>query len=160
METLTVKPRLSPRSVGDFLTCLPIGVLQATFVFFLPAGLVWFLTGSLEWASLFYLALALAWLALSVTKLQLSAQGVRFVRWFGSPKFLAWGDIRTIEIASPKELILKGWLWPLFPAREMTFSLTAQGHYCFRYADGYAYFPPGDEAAFREFVARHIPRAA
>jgi hypothetical protein len=160
MDTLTVRPRVSPRSVGDLLICVPVGVLQAALLFFLPAGLVWYLTDSFDMAALAYLALGLNWLAWSVTKLELSPKGVRFVRWFGSPKFIAWEDIRAIEPSSPKELILQGWLWPLFPAREMTFSLTAQGHYCFRYIDGYAYFPPVDEAAFLQFIARHTPHAA
>jgi hypothetical protein len=160
MDTLTVKPRLAPRSLGDFLMCLPIGVLQATLVFFLPVGLVWYLTGSLGLVALTYLVFVFTWLAWSVTKLELNSHGVRFVRWFGSPKFLSWEEIRAVEVSSPKELILNGWLWPLFPAREMTLSFTARGHYCFRHANGYAYFPPADETVFREFIARHTSHAA
>ena len=160
MNNLTIKPRLLPRGPADMLLGVSVGVLQAAFLFYGPAILVGYLFRSFWVGLVVFIVIFTAWILLSVTKLHLSAEGVRFVRLLGSPKFLAWNEIQSIEPAPPRELVLKGWLWPLFPAREMTFCLSAMGHYRFRYGDRYTYFPPADESAFRGLIAKHLPHAA
>jgi hypothetical protein len=92
----------------------------------------------------------------SVSKVSISSAGIRFFRYFGAPKILEWSEIEDIEQVSRGELVLKGWLWPLFPAREMTPSLTSTGHIRIRYGKKFVYFPPKDIAAFEQSVDEHM----
>jgi hypothetical protein len=96
----------------------------------------------------------------AVTRLTLSTQGIRFHRVFGSPRFLPWDRIVSVAVAPRRELVLQGWLWPPFPAREMTASLTAREHVRISWQDGYCYFPPVELEAVLAYAATHIPRDA
>ena len=66
----------------------------------------------------------------------------------GSPGKIPWADVESIEPASPDEVVVHGWLWPRFPMREMTPTLTSVGHYRIRWQGGAAYFPPRDVQQF------------
>jgi hypothetical protein len=103
-------------------------------------------------------ALYLVFLGFSVSSLSLSPEGVRFHRLFGSPKFLPWSAVRSVEVAPRWELITKGWLWPLFPCREMTASFTSLRHYRISWAGGFCYYPPADAETFEEYVSRHLQK--
>jgi hypothetical protein len=91
-----------------------------------------------------------------VRKLSIDDNGILFVRVLGSPKILKWTDIESIEKVSRKELILRGWLWPLFPAREMTACLSSKNHFRIKWRDGFCYFPPRHEGDFEELIRKYI----
>lgn len=83
-----------------------------------------------------------------VWQLRCDEEGLEFVRALGNPGKILWSEIESIEPPSPDEVMLQGWLWPRFPMREMTPTLTSVGHYRIRWAGGVAYFPPRDARQF------------
>jgi hypothetical protein len=159
--TIKIRPRTLPRDFVDVLiamfVCLP---LQVVPMFFLPAGLVWWLTGSFLWGFVVLLAIYAAWLCFTVWSVELSADGVRFIRLFGTPRFLRWDEITTIAEAPRREVVLHGWLWPLFPPRELTPALSALGHFRIRWSGGWCYFPPSDTETFKKEVDEFRNRKA
>lgn len=110
--------------------------LQLAGLFAIPALVAYLATNSEIIALMVALGIYVAILTLSVWSISLSSQGIHFRRLFGSPKFLMWGEIVSIEVAPPWDLIRNGWLWPLLPAREMSMSLSALGHYRISWAQG------------------------
>jgi hypothetical protein len=155
---MVVKPRFWPRNAEDAAIALAVGLLQVTVLFFFPSIVVafatWIAAGS---CGLGLVAFAVAfgslysiWLAFTVTSLRLDEKGLRFRRLLGSPKILTWDQITSVAPATRQELIVKGWLWPPFPAREMTPSLTSLGHYRVTWRNGFCYYPPADPASFEE----------
>lgn len=102
------------------------------------------------------LVVILAFYLFRVTHLTLNGEGIRFHRILGSPRFLAWHKIRSVAPASRREVVFRGWLWPLFPAREMSSSLTSLGHFRIQWDNGFCYFPPADSQAFQAFVSHHL----
>ena len=155
MDKIVVKPRFLPRGILDLLTVVAVGLVQLILLLLLPTVALIAITHSFAAGVAAYLALYLTWLAFSVTRLEFDESGVHFRRWLGSPKSIPWDQLESIEVAPTAELVVRGWLWPLFPAREMTFSLTSRGHYRFRYAGGFSYFPPRDQEQFLALVTRY-----
>jgi hypothetical protein len=126
---IVIKPHLLPRSLSDFLITFLILLLQLDGLFVVPALVIFLVFYSCMLAFLVPLAVYFVFLALSVWSITLSKDGIHFRRLLGSPKMLPWSDVVSIEVAPRWELIRKGWLWPLIPAREMTASLSSLGHY-------------------------------
>lgn len=160
---ILIKPRLMPHSFSDFLiTFLVAAPLQLGGLFVLPALITLVIFNSETLAFLVLLTIYFIFLGFSVWSISLSEDGIYFRRLLGSPKVLSWNDVVSIEAAPRWELIRKGWLWPLIPAREMTTSLSSQGHYRITWADGFSYYPPLDVAFFENHVSRFLtdPRSA
>jgi hypothetical protein len=160
-SNVKIKPRTLPRDFFDWLIGLFVGLpLQIIPLFFLPSGLVWWLTGSFLLGFLSALVIYAVWLCFTVWSLELSPDGIRLVRLCGAPKFLRWNDITDISEAPRREVVLHGWLWPMFPTREMTPALSALGHFRIRWNGGFVYFPPAHTAEFRrqidEFRAKKV----
>jgi hypothetical protein len=146
-----------PRSLSDFLiTFLIPAPLQVLGLIVAPALVTILVFRSDTLALLVPLAIYCVFLALSVWSISLSDDGIHFRRLLGSPKVLPWRDVVSIEVAPRWELIRKGWLWPLLPAREMTASLSTLGHYRISWADGFCYYPPLDAALFEKHVSKYL----
>src|SRR5205823_4800031 len=90
------------------------------------------------WAALLAYCIAYGFFLLfMVRRLSVASDGLHFHRVLGSPKFLAWERISSVAVAPRTELILRGWLWPLFPSREITPSLSALQHYRITWDTGF-----------------------
>lgn len=153
---IVIKPHLLPRSLPDFLITFLILPLQLGGLFVVPALVTFLVFYSCMLAFLVSLVIYFVFLALSVWSITLSKDGIHFRRLLDSPKMLPWSDVVSIEVAPRWELIRKGWLWPLIPAREMTTSLSSLGHYRITWADGFCYYPPLDVALFENHVSKFL----
>jgi hypothetical protein len=149
MNKFEFKPRVAPRDLSDALISILIGSFQVLLLFVLPGFLCHSLTDNVPLAVLFSFGLYGFYVLFAVTKLEVSTGGLRFVRLLGSPKLLQWSEISSVSEASRQELIIHGWLWPLFPSREFTPSCTSLGHYRITYGNKFVYFPPLDADAFK-----------
>jgi len=138
-----IKPRILPRSIFDILICIPIMLLQMLLLFIAPMLIIFLLSESLL---LVLLAFLLVWgffIFGGVRYLIVNEEGIRLKRVLGSPKFISWDNLESVEVSTPLNTIVYGWLWPPIPAREMTYSLSAYEHIQFTYGGGYrAFFPP------------------
>jgi hypothetical protein len=155
METtsIKVKARTAPRDITDVLICLFVAMpLQLVPVLIIPSAIVYFLTLSFIWTFATYVAIYCVWLAFTVWSLQLSDSGIRFTRLFGSPRFIRWEEVTDIAEAPRREVVIQGWIWPRFPAREMTPSLSALHHFRIRWRGGWCYYPPADTESFRKLI--------
>lgn len=160
MTSETFKPRVRPRNLTDAVLALSVAVLQALVLYALPAIIGFSLTRSIDVAFFSAAAAALAVVSFSVKELVADSAGIRLSRLVGSPKFVPWGSITSIQEAPRSELIWRGWLWPLFPSREMTFSLTSIGHYRIQFGSRSVYFPPLEPEAFQATVLRRLGERA
>jgi hypothetical protein len=132
---------------------MAIGVLQAAVHFVLPALGVLLLTHSGTAATCTAVALFAVILLFTVEKLTIRPDGIQFHRVFGAPKFLAWERIVLVQAVSRRELIWRGWIWPPFPPRESSVSMTSVGHYRIDWDGGCRFFPPADAQQFETWVA-------
>jgi len=139
------------------LVALPIQIVP---VFFLPGGLIWWLTGSVLLGFVLLVITYAAWLCWTVWSLELSSDGIRFVRLWGTPKVLRWDEITNISEAPRREVVVHGWLWPMFPAREMTPALSALGHFRICWRGGMSYFPPAHIDEFKRLTDEFRAKAA
>ncbi len=157
--SIRVKPRIMARGAADFCVGLFI-VFPALFLalFILPGVIAFLLSRSWYVALAVPLVIYFVYLAFSVWSITLTAEGIRFNRLIGVPKFLPWDSISSVEVAPRWELVRHGWLWPLLPAREMTASLTSLQHYRIRWQSGFCYYPPADTEAFEQYVSTHLQR--
>ena len=154
-----IKPRIMPRSFTDLCINVFIAVpMQIVPVFVLPGLFVYFLSGSKNLTEATLMAIYLMFVAFSVWGVTLSKEGIRFHRILGKPKLLPWDVIKSIEIAPRRELILKGWLWPLFPHREMSASLTSVGHYRISWGEDCYYYPPNDPEVFERYLGKYLQK--
>jgi len=156
VEPRSFAPRIMPQDARDLAVTLGVATLQAVLMFLLPATVAGYLTHSSAVGEYVLLTLMVVLLSFTVEKLSINRDGVRFHRLFGSPKFLAWERIVAVDAAPRPELIRHGWLWPLFPPREMTACLSSLGHYRITWDDGVCYFPPADAALFEACVAQRV----
>ena len=157
-ETIPIPPHVPPRDAADFFISTGVGCAQILVLMLLPAIVAGLLTRSILVGLFTFPAMYVLWFLFSVMRLEVSPDGIRFVRVLGTPKFLAWKDISSITPASRKELIVYGWLWPPFPAREMTFSYSSSGHYAIRHGKRVTYYPPADPARFEAIVEQYLGR--
>ena len=154
---MKIKPRVLPRDFLDVLIGLPVGTFQVSLLFFLPSIIV-ALVFNLLAGAMTYLFIYGVFLLFSVWSITLDANGIRFHRICGSPKHLQWKDIISVEEVTRHEVVLQGWLWPLFPSREMTPSLSTKYHFRIRWADGFCYFQPKDVDQFKNAVSEMMKK--
>lgn len=160
METLTIKARILPRRISDALVAGVIGLAQALVLFVVPAFVVGVLTQSLGIGWFTFLVIYALWLLFTVRHLRCDEDALEFVRILGTPKRIPWEYLESVEEAPQAELVLRGWLWPPFPAREMTLSLTSLGHYRIRWRGGETYFPPKDVQQLLDAIQKGREHAA
>ena len=160
MKTLILKARVLPRGVSDAAVTGAVGFVQMFVLFFVPACVVGTVARSLEAGLFTCLIIYVFWLLFTVRHLRCDEQALEFVRTLGMPKRIPWAELGSVEEVPRAELVLRGWLWPPFPAREMTPSLTSIGHYRISWREGDAYFPPRDVQAFLEAIRRGREGAA
>ena len=146
------KPRILPRDFLDVVIGLPVGLFGFCIVFIVPTLVMAMLFG-FPACLITFLLLCIVWLLFTVQSMTLDVEGIHFQRILGSPKHLSWQTIISVEEATRREVVLHGWLWPLFPTREMTFSLSTKHHFRIRWTGGYCYFPPKDIEQFRKKVS-------
>lgn len=133
----------------DILLVLCVALpLQLFPIFGVPCVLVYWASGSVDLAFLAFLAIYGVCMMFAVWSLRLDTQGIEFCRLLGRPKFLRWDEITSIRTAARKEVVKDGWLWPLFPPREMTACLSARDHVRFEWDSGFCFFPPKDADQF------------
>ena len=153
---LLIAPRIWPRDLADVGLSVPIGLFMGTVHFGLPAAVAFLLTRSGVIAFVVFCAAYGCFISFTVFRISVSPDGIRFHRWFGSPKFLAWEHITSVAVAPRSELIVRGWLWPLFPLREMTACMSSLHHYRITWDAGSCYYPPADPALFEQYVAANL----
>jgi hypothetical protein len=157
--SVRIKPRILSRGFADFCIVSFVAFpVQALGLFILPGLIAFLISGSWKFGVAVPVVIYFVFLSFSVSSMTLSADGIRFHRLFGSPKFLPWSIVQSVEIAPRWELITKGWFWPLFPCREMTASFTSLHHYRISWAGGFCYYPPADAEAFHQYVTRHLQK--
>jgi hypothetical protein len=156
---IIIQPRILPRTLDDFVFSVLIASIQITCLFLIPAAITFFLSGLLWLAILVCTFVYLLFLLFSVWTMSLSSNGIKFKRLLGSPRFIAWKDVVAIDKVSRWELIYKGWLWPMFPAREMTASMSSLGHYRICWHGGFCYYPPKDCVTFERHVSWYLSQA-
>jgi len=155
MDALTIRPNLAPRSFADASITASLLLLAVALL----AGLGVTTAHALSLpSSLPIVAVALCLTLLARTRtvraIHMNGAGIRFVRWYGTPDFLPWEQVQNIRPATRQEVIFQGWLQvPLHP-REATASLSSEGHYRIEWENGFTFYPPLDESAFREAVLR------
>ena len=163
-KPIVIRPRILPRDFIDVCLSVSIGLFQTALFFGIPALLAFFVTRSLGVARIHSLGVALLAYCVAyglfflfvVRRLTVAADGLHFHRVLGSPKFLSWERISTVAIAPRKELILRGWLWPLFPSREITPSLSALRHYRISWDTGFCYYPPAHTEDFEQHIVTKL----
>jgi len=155
-EDRSFAPRISPRDGTDLAIGLLMAAIQIALLFMLPSLAVFMLTQSGTLGEYTFLGELIVFVSFTVEKVTIGRDGMRFHRIFGSPRFLAWEQIAAVEAVGRRELILHGWLWPLFPPREMTACFSSVGHYRISWDGGYCYFPPHDPRQFEECVAQGL----
>jgi hypothetical protein len=152
-QVIVFRPRFWPRGLWDLSITIIIGIsLQFVGLFIVPAAVALFVFGSAKAALLAALLVYVAFLLLSVWSVSLSHEGIRFKRVLGGPKLIPWSELTSVTEVSRSELISRGWLWPLIPAREMTACLSSLGHYKIAWRGGFCYYPPADAPAFESTV--------
>lgn len=156
MTEVIFKPHISPRDIADGVLSLIIGLLQSFVIFGLPGFVFFWLTKNTMLGFAAAVATYFIFLLFSVSKLVVTPAGIHLSRILGSPKFIAWSTIESIEVAPRSELIWHGWLWPIFSANEMTPSFTSVGHYRIRYNGTLVYFPPNDPVSFIAAIRAYL----
>ncbi|HEX5442267.1 MAG TPA: hypothetical protein VFW87_00500 [Pirellulales bacterium] len=151
---ICIKPHLRARGVDDFCIGFLASVPSLVTLLVLPAAVALAVSHSLAATLACPALLYVVFFGFVVSKITLTAQGIRFHRLFGTPKFLPWDSIASIEIAPRRELITKGWL--PFPLRELSPSRTSVGHYRISWGDRFYFYPPADPKAFEYYVRRHL----
>ena len=145
------------RGAADFcLVSFVVFPVQCLILFILPGVIAFLLSRSWPVCVAVPAVIYFVFVAFSVWSITLTTEGIRFHRFLGAPKFLPWTSIVSVEVAPRWELIRRGWLWPVFPTREMTASLTSLQHYRITWRKGFCYFPPADAEAFEQYVRGHL----
>lgn len=152
---MNIEPRILPHGPLDAAVGLAVGLLQlfaVIVVALIPAVVVSNMTQSalvvLPTFLVSFLIVSLIPNLFVVWRLRCDAERLEFVRALGRPKKIPWSKVESIEAASQAEVILQGWLWPRFPMREMSPSMSSIGHYRISWQGGAAYFPPADVQRF------------
>lgn len=152
------RPRVLPRDITDVLIVIFIALpLQIFPLLFLSPLAVFYLTSNVGAAFFVFLLIYVAFLVFSVWSIHADAAGSRFKRILGTPKFLPWSDVRRVSEATRFEVVVHGWIWPLFPAREMTPALSARDHIRIDWSSGHCYFPPRNPSEFLTYVRDRLP---
>jgi hypothetical protein len=149
------KPKLTTSGFGDFMAFFAVGAFQAAVMFVLPGYLTYTATGSEVSGWGVGIVLYGIFLLFSVSSVGISESGIHLKRVFGTPKEVPWGRVRGFIEANPREVIVLGWLWPLFPAREMTPCMSCKGHIRIQLDDGYFYYPPKAMSHFIDALEKY-----
>jgi len=149
-------PHTSPRDSTDTAISATIGLALTMFTAGCPGAMVAYATGSVILGILTVLAIVMLFGFYAVTDLAVDDKGLHFVRQFGPPTFIPWSEITAIEPAPRSEVIVFGWIFPPFPAREPTPTMTSLGHYRISCGKECMYYPPEDPEAFMAAVGRHL----
>jgi hypothetical protein len=163
-----VTPHLKPRDAVDVIAGMPLGLLATVELNIAPVVVIFIV---LRWAGVglelsavvafpFYIAIGVLMLLHAVTRLELDAEGIRFVRLLGWPRFIPWSEIDDISPVTRREILLHAWLWPPWPRRESTASLTALGHFRIVFGNHVRYFPPSNPEEFAFQVRNFINEAS
>jgi hypothetical protein len=162
-----VTPHLRPRDAVDVIAGIPLGLLAVielniaptvvTLITLRLAGAGWIQSAAV--AFLFYFAIGVLILLHAVSRLELDADGIRFVRLLGWPRFIPWSEINDISPATRREVLLHAWLWPPWPRRDSTASLTALGHFRIVFGNQVRYFPPSNPEEFALQVGNFVSEA-
>ena len=150
------QPRMAPRNASDTMLSIVIGIFQTCTMFVLPALVSYLMFPSWAFAGGVGIALYVVFSCFCVSNLVISSAGIGFTRTLGGPKFIPWSDISAIREVSRIEVIWRGWLWPLFPAREMTPTFTSLGHFRIQFGSKSVYFPPADPDGFMAEIQTHL----
>lgn len=138
-----------PDNFTDGLIALLVFIVQTSILFILPSLTIYFLSNSFPLALLTYFYVSCVLSLFSINKITINDLGIVFDRTYGSPKFIKWNEIKSITPAESRDVILNGWLWPIFPFREFTKCLSSQGHFKIVYSDGYTFYAPKDSERFK-----------
>jgi hypothetical protein len=158
-DELRISPRVWSHGLLDFcIVAFIVSPLLLGVVFGVPALVVFIITNSSMAALLAAVIVCIVFALFTVSHLTLSSDGIRFHRVLGTPKFLPWNRVVSITQAPRWELILRGWFWPPFPAKEMTTSLASVGHYRIQWDNGFCYFPPQSPNVFEKYVQENLER--
>ena len=158
-KQIIIAPRVLPRDFADLCIAIAVGTLMAAVLFGTPAVIAFIITRSALVACLVYLAALAIALCFMVRRISVSPIGIQFHRLLGSPKFMPWQRIHSVSVVSRRELILRGWLWPLFPPREFTACHSSLLHYRITWDDGFCYYPPADTSFFEQYVSEQLQPA-
>ncbi len=161
-HTIVILPRIRPHDVVDVL----LGICQLAWIGIpavgVPLGIACWLLGPGEVGIVLGEMGALLILSLylpdTVWRLSVEAGGIRFKRFLGKPRFLAWSEIGRVEPVSRREAFFRGWIWPPFPLKSPGPTMTAKGHYRIDWGERYVYFPPKDPMLFEKAVRKFCPR--
>lgn len=144
----------------DILICLPVVTVQMLLLFVAPMLIVFLVTESAILVLLLFLVVWGFFLLGGVRCLLIDENGILLRRVVGHPRFISWDDLESVEISSPLNTIVYGWLWPPIPAREMTYSLSALKHVQFRYGGGKRmFFPPRQTQELLDLICKHKAQA-
>jgi hypothetical protein len=141
MSRNVVEPKFMPVSFADGSRSAIVAVFQLA-VLCAPGFLIFILSGNALIAGVLCVALYLFYGLQCISETTVDESGIYFKRSLGSPTYIPWTEVTSMVEVSPKEVIILGWLWPFFPAREMTPSLTSVGHYRITFGKRWIYFPP------------------
>ena len=166
MKRRIFKPRILPNSVFDFFAGILISSILTSVTIFLPAIVVALLAKSILAGFVTFSAVYGLWLLFTVKRLELDHDGIHFIRVLGGPKTIRWADIESIDDVTPAEVVLRAWMIPPFPPREMTVSCSMSGHVRIRFRTDErgkdledTYFPPRELDEFRSLVETYSKRA-
>ena len=132
-----------------------ISVVACTIFIFLPAVVVGIVSHSILLGLLTFFSIYGSILSVMIWSVRVSEAGIRFVRLLGYPRFLSWDQMEKIEPVDRTEVILRGWLEPRFPPREITYSSSTRNHFIVAWSGNWLYFPPRNVRLFREFIRRY-----
>lgn len=149
------KPKLTTTGLGDFMAFLAVGAFQTAAMLVLPGYVAYTVTNSETAGWGLGLVLYGVFMLFSVSSVTISESGIRLKRVFGAPKEVPWNRVRGFVEATPRVVIVFGWLWPLFPAREMTPCLSCKGHVRIQLDDGYFFYPPKTMSHFVDALEKH-----
>ena len=154
-----VRSRILPRDALDVAIGLPFGLLAATVVMGLPAVSAYLVSDSVEGALVVALLAGGISLLYTVRSIELGPDGIRFRRLLGSPRMLTWIDVDAIVPVERMEVVLRGWLWPMFSPRDASLCLSARGHFRITWGRRWCYYAPKDPSRFQELVQKYLQGA-
>jgi len=146
------RPRIAPRDFLDLMIALLVGCFQMLILFGLPAAVIGVATDSFFGVFIGFCGSYVFFSLFIVTSVSIDSRGMSFKRMFGSPRFLGWSSVHSITRPSRREVIIQGWLWPLFPSREMSPCMSSLGHVRIDWSGGYCYFPPQEIDRFLDAI--------
>lgn len=176
-EALVIKPSIRPRDPLDIIMGLTqvaefvLLFLAATAAFGVAFGAAflvvsWWVSeeGALVILAILFGVLLLscifliAWVSqYQVSRLLIGVNGVEFQNASRAIRSLAWDRIHSIRPATRGEVFIQGWLWPPFPSKEPTKTLSTCGHFRIEWDQDYCFFPPKDPALFEQTIMRFHP---